>query len=238
AQEEVQAGNFRSTTVDSFEHGHENFLHRAVTYTYLYGDKESAAETYDRLRELYGDKPHNIRKGRYKKPLDDFVMDLLENDLHMLQQRSQFIDAMIHQALTRGLANGRRDVYDRFLTIARAMHKAANDTRQTLDPNMPRGRLQLAPFPELLRQRYIGFMRAGSLPLLQKSRVWRYTPEDLKRQTFDELWPDMQQAYANIGLNPKLAMPEPEGMDKWREQRGDQVPGDEDSDDPAQLRRQ
>ncbi|MDX1681919.1 MAG: hypothetical protein R3336_02255, partial [Phycisphaeraceae bacterium] len=46
AQEEVQAGNFRSTTVDSFEHGHENFLHRAVTYTYLYGDKESAAETY------------------------------------------------------------------------------------------------------------------------------------------------------------------------------------------------
>src|SRR5690606_6219629 len=103
--------------------GHENFLLRSITYTYLYGDIEQARRYYAKVREMFGDRPSNIRTGRYRQSLEDLVLQDLGENLENWDRTIQFIDAMFNSAFRDGLANNRGEVFDHFLRLAKRVHE-------------------------------------------------------------------------------------------------------------------
>src|SRR5690606_32636767 len=107
---------------ESFENGHENFLIKAIEYAYLYGDIEQARAFHQRVRELYGSKQHNQISGRYLQPLQDFVMEQLQQQMGTLSTARPFVEAMLRRAFVQGLANGRTDVFNRYVDLAQRMH--------------------------------------------------------------------------------------------------------------------
>jgi len=236
AKEEIQEGGFEQRIADTFDAGHENFLHRAITYSYLYGDPERAAEYYRRVRELYGRKRHNQREGRYRQPLNEFVMDLLQNDMQMMQQTAQFIDAMLVRAFERGLGQGRRDVFNHFIRLARRIHEDFNADKHA-NPNAPQQRMMLLPFDRLLLERYIGYMKLPSPRntgrdgrrqfLLVRHRIWNQTPDSIRRPAYDRIYPDLAPRFREVGLDPERAIEKPGGLEDYRRRRAEQAEAQE-----------
>ena len=199
---------------DSFEAGHENFLHKAILYSYLYGSEEQAQKYYEKVRRLYGDKAHNQRTGRYQQPLDAFVLQTFQRDKSMYQVSRPFIESMIHRGLSQGLANGRVQVFNRFLRLARQMHQAYNEQHSSPNPNAPRQRMSLPPFDELLVETYVSFMRSPGIDIYNRARVYGSTPSELRQRAFPEFRPAVYRQAQQRGIDPQRAFPEPAAADE------------------------
>jgi len=197
---------------DSYSSGHENFLLQAITYSYLYGDEEQAKYYYDKVRRLYGEKPHNVRTGRYLQPLESLVLGEFTENADMKDRSRQFIDAMIRRGIERGLLNGDRRVWERFLKLAKEIH-TRHQKRGISTPTADQDRMKFLPWDEMLESTYMGFMRQQSIAPLIRARVWANTPEKLRRDTYLKLRELMREQLKEAGLHPDLAFRAPRGME-------------------------
>ncbi len=107
----------------SFLAGHENFLSESVVMEYMYGSQKQAEKYYAALIRLYSDMPG--RKGRYDQDLETYVLDSFVNEQSYisLENASAAVDGMFFRYINDGLINGKMDVANRFLSLARYLHK-------------------------------------------------------------------------------------------------------------------
>ncbi|MAX27279.1 MAG: hypothetical protein CMJ19_22510 [Phycisphaeraceae bacterium] len=200
---------------DSYKAGHENFLLAAVVYNYLYGDIDQAAQYFKKVRELYGNEPHNHRSQRYTSTLQDLVIFELQGNATMMDRSTQFIDAMIRQGLEQGLAHGRMDTFNRCLALAQQMHTKFNSRGITTNIS-PQDRMKILDWPQTLFNSYISYMKQESVDPLIRTRIWMNTPLQLKQQTYDQLLPVMTEQMQRYGLDVNRAFAAPEGMENIR----------------------
>ncbi|MEM6331752.1 MAG: hypothetical protein AAF823_00215 [Planctomycetota bacterium] len=202
-------------TIETYESGHENLLAKAAVVTYLYGSVDKAQGYYDRVRDLYGDKPHNFRSGRYTFPLQEFVFFELAADGDMQAVSRAFIDAMINQALIRGLRVGRFDIYNRFLTLARMAHERYQSASNKIeDANSIQDRMRFLPFPEVVREGYAGVIRSRNLDLLQRQRIYANTPVPMREQVYPRFHLAIVEEVQQLGFRPDVLFPPPPGFDE------------------------
>ncbi|QDU35302.1 hypothetical protein KS4_33830 [Poriferisphaera corsica] len=195
-------------TINEFENGHENFLIKAIVYSYLYGAEKQAAEYYAKSRNLYGDKGHNVRMGRYNMPLEDFVMSELKQDMDMQTQVVQFIDAMIGKALMEGLANGRLDVFSKFMKMSRvAFNEYTKD--KLVDPKAEQARQKLGTFDQVFGNTYAKYMKAPSIELRLKAKVYANTPTVWREISYPNFRKALSQQCEARGLDFAAIFPAP-----------------------------
>lgn len=199
--------------VDSFEAGHENFLLKAIVYAYLYGDQADARAYYQEVRTLYGSRPHNLQSGRYQAPLQDFVMRELQQDMGMLNTARPFVEAMLQRAFTQGLANGRTDVFNRYVALAQQMHASYQRERAAPTGTTDRDRLLMLPFSQTLAETYIAYMQLPQVPILERARVYANTPLPLQQQSYARFRPQLVRDAGVMGFDPARLFPPPPGLD-------------------------
>ena len=208
----------------NFEMGLENFMLRSIMYSYLYGDMEQAREYHRRAREQFGGRPGDER---YTQPLDELVLEQFMQNMDRMQIARQFIDAMIQQGLTRGLAQGNRQTFNRFTGLAEQAYDRFQAQRfgpGALSPGQ-RERLQLpATFQATLEDTYVQFMQAPQVPMMQRVRIYRNTPPALLASAYPRLHGPLRAQAREAGLDVELAFPMPEGIDAAElERREDEV---------------
>ncbi|MCC6579883.1 MAG: hypothetical protein IT440_05530 [Phycisphaeraceae bacterium] len=203
---------------DSYKGGHENLLLMAVAYLYLYGDIKQAQFYYDRARQLFGKEFYNVQSRRYEQTMEDFVLGSLREDMSMMHQSVQFIDAMIYRAILEGLARGRFETFNRFLTIAHRVYEQYEKDK-VANPTAPQNRMSLLPFNKTVMNSYLAFMRNERFDGLTRARVWLNTPLPMQQATYDELEPIVAAQFKAMGLDPQRAFSEPPGMAEYRKAR-------------------
>ena len=218
AVERYEGGDLGSSgTISSFESGHENFLVKAVVYSWLYGDAAQARDYYDKLRTMYGDKAHNLRDRKYSYALDDFVMRNLRDELmgegvNMFQ----FIDAMLRQAFLTGLGNNRRDIFNQYLMVAQNAQRMYRQERGHVNPNAADGRERLlwGNFDEIVNAVFVSLMRSPQVSLIERSRIYRNTPNQIKLATYTQFRQAVAQQMQGSGLSPQTLFPPPRGFEE------------------------
>ena len=208
----------------SFEMGLENFLLRSIMYSYLYGDVEQAREYYQRARERFGGRPGD---DRYTQTLEDLVLEQLIGNVDRMQIARQFIDAMIQLGLTRGLAQGHTQTFNRYVGLAEQMYdrfQAERYSPRALSPGQ-RERLQLPPtFQATLEDTYVNFMQSPRVDLLQRMRIYRNTPPALLTQVYPRLHGPLLNQARQAGFDAERMFPTPDGIDLAElERRQDEV---------------
>lgn len=200
----------------SFAAGHENFLHKAVLFSYLYGSEERAREYLDEARERYSDQPHHAGTGIYEMTLNEFVLYNLQRDMGMIQVVRPFIEAMINRGLSEGLARGRVDVFERFRRLAEQMHRMHRE--QIGGRAMPLGvegretRVDLGTFEHLLTESYVNYMRSPGVDVFTRARAYRNTPAALRERAYDRFRAVAHQHAEQMGLDPEATFPAPDAV--------------------------
>ncbi len=221
ARRELKDSEFTNRNIDSFNNGHENFLLNSMMLEYLYGETDKSRDLYDRARSLYANAPHNKRSGRYLKPFDDLIMQMMEENLSLNYNTNAFIDATLERAFSQGYAENRPDVAERFLELAKRMHRKHQGERAGKGDkyNLGQSRMGLGPFRELLIARFGDLMRNPQNSPMAKARIWQSVPLDsgLKQATYEEVYPVLAQQAQAFGLDPQRAFPVPPGMEMIRE---------------------
>lgn len=210
---------FGASTNENFDAGHENFLATAVTFEYLYGQEEKAAERYRKLREKFGPKDAEKPPGQERygnKTLEEFIFAELSGNWDLMYNTRQFIDAMFNSAFQRGLTVNDRRTFDRFIWLAREAHNKYREKNDDPAATDTRARMSLPPFEQMLAESYLNFMRQPTLNPLMRFRVWVFTPDQLRRPVYDRLREPMRAMAVQGGLDPDKAFPEPPGMEEWR----------------------
>jgi len=198
-----------SGVLTSFESGHENFLQTAVVTEYLYGREDKARQYYQQLRQEYGDKPHNIREGRYNLAMEEFITTTYLQDGDMQTINRATVDGLIFRAIIEGLAEQRADVFNRFIGLASAAHRRYNEMRANPSSTAYAGqeRLALPSLREVLvPDALAAFLTRGGYPLDVRSRVYQFAPGELQRAVYRKIrQPILQQLGAAIAADPDAA---------------------------------
>lgn len=198
----------------TFESGHENFLHKAALFSYLYGSEEKARAYLDEARSRYRDRPYNVHYGTYDRTFHEFVLHLLQRDMRMMQVVRPFIEAMISRGLSEGLAMGRVDVFNRFHGLAQQMHTMYREqVGGAYTPTaMREDRLDIGSFDDLLVETYVNYMRSPGVDIYTRSRVYRNTPAVLRQRSYDRFRAVAHEHAQRMGLNPERAFPAPDDI--------------------------
>ena len=199
--------------IKNFKSGHSNFLVKAIVYSYLYGDVEQAKYYFDKMRRLYGDEDVNARTGRLNMPLPDFVMSELKQDMDMSAQVIQFIDAMLGNALKQGLANGRRDVFAKFVRMAEVAYNEYSKDK-LLDPKAERARQKLGSFKDVFVNAYANYLKSPGLPIIMKVKIYRNTPVYYREWAYREFRDMLKRQCEMQGVNFAMAFPAPPSIAK------------------------
>ena len=195
------------TAQADFRAGYQTFLEWAVRLTHTYGDHDEARRLYERLRSQYGGR--NGAFDRYLPGIEEFVVrDLLENLSNDTDAR-QFIAGQIFQAIVEGMANGQPELAERFLSMARDIHRWYVNTHQGRNGDAERNRLP--PLPDLAADVLTQYLL---LPTQQvdpvvKARVWHNAPLDLRRRAFPHVNQHLRTEASRCGLDPDKAFPTP-----------------------------
>ena len=172
----------------AFKQGHENFLLRAVLYSYLYGDIEQAQAYYKQIRDLYGQDPHNLVMGRYKLTLEDLIVTEIREDWQMTDQVARpFIESMLIRSFREGLLLGRYNTFQRYVELAQKFEKKLVEDRKYDNPTADGGQGRLInweSFDQLVGETYIKYMRSPQFDLLERSSVYNNTPLGLRHATY------------------------------------------------------
>jgi|GEM_PF-448747 len=196
--------------VDDLMKGWERFLNEATIMAYVYGDEPKANECFQKLVTMaqeqgMGDQPI------YRESLQTFVTlrlgDVMKLDLNNTRQ---FVDGMLNRALVDGLAQGRMDVFNRFLRMA---YKVYDKKYSVSDPTKVRVQKQMdiGSFPELVDASYELMMKQGKSPVLMRARIWAWAPEELKERAWPKLKDALIEQATAAGLDPARAFPMPKG---------------------------
>jgi hypothetical protein len=191
--------------------GWERFLNEATIMAYVYGDERQAAECFRKLVKLAqeqgrGDEPI------YRESLQTFVTLRLGEVLKLdINNTRQFIDGMLNRALVDGLAQGRMEVFNRFLKMA---YRVYDKKYSVSDPTQVRVQKQvdIGSFPELVDASFDGMMRQGKGPVLMRARIWAWAPEELKVRAWPKLEESLAEQATAAGLDPARAFPRPRSL--------------------------
>lgn len=227
ARDRVKSGEYGTGSADAYDAGYENFLLRAVTYSYLYGSADEARRYWNEAARLFADKPHNLASGRYTRgrSLDQIVTDELTSDWDIMDNARQFIDAMLQQGFRQGLSIGDPNAYERFLSVARTIHARYNQ-KAVATPNAPQNRQALLPFEQIVEQTFLRYIQTDYIDLLSRVTLWHNAPLDLRLKTYDRLKEQLALQAQAAGFDPELAFPQPEGIDDYRKNRPTPDPAD------------
>ncbi|MEX0885858.1 MAG: hypothetical protein WD009_05405 [Phycisphaeraceae bacterium] len=209
--------------LSTFEYGLENFLLRAIMYSYLYGDMDQARGYHRRARERFGGRPGDPR---YLQTMDALVTQLLREQFGRMQIARQFIDAMLQQGFRQGLGERDMEVFNRFLHIAEYAYDEFQRERYDASAIVPDGRerLQLPPtFQATLEDTYISYMRSPQVPLMDRVRIFRNTPASLLQRTYPRFHTQIRAQARQINFDPDLAFPVPEGIDAAEMERAEEA---------------
>jgi hypothetical protein len=135
-----------------------------------------------------------------------------------LNNTRQFVDGMLNRALVDGLAQGRIDVFNRFLRMA---YKVYDKKYSASDPTRIRVQKQMdiGSFPELVDTSFEAMMTQGKSPVLMRARIWAWAPDELKLRAWPKLKDSLAEQATAAGLDPARAFPMPKGY--VEEQQGD-----------------
>lgn len=228
AQDRISGRFVESDAPRSLRAGHENFLSAAVHDAYFYGEEAQARRYYRTLRELYADFQPD-RAERYQQPLEDFVLGLmLHDELLTMENAISIVTGLIQQAVEAGFGNGRNDMANRFLGQAERAHRKYTEQQMDIGASQLSGQADRMLLPNFDQMVVDAFRRhllePGSGSPLRKARVWKNAPTALKRRLYDEVRGPLFNQARQAGLNPTAMYPPPEGMDEYRESRGEDEP--------------
>ncbi|MEM8784175.1 MAG: hypothetical protein AAGE65_15170 [Planctomycetota bacterium] len=223
AVENNEEGRFGNLRMQNFESGHENYMHKAIMLSYMYGSEAKAQAYYADLREAYGDAPHNLRDRRYEQPLADLVWQFIREDIDTQNTARYFFETQLRRAFVSGLAYGRLSAFGQILGRAQELHDRYQSERNYETGITEQGRLSLPPFGQMVEDAYVRFMQDPQLDLVARSNAYANAPLPLVQRTYhrwigviEQQMPDARQVF-----------PEPEGAlppDVNAEQQGVNVP--------------
>ena len=204
SEEGVSAGEFGAAEEADLLDGYETFLNLAIILEYLYSDRSDAETHFVKLRTLaarlgHGDDP------LYNDTLETFVAmriaEVLAIDVSNLRQ---FLDAMIRKGLREGLAKGNQAAFNRYLALADSAYErryAAPNAKFVLEE------ARLPPFRELVANSFVGLMGQEGLPLMERARIWAWSPEPLRAALSPQVGDKLRAAATAAGLDADRAFP-------------------------------
>ena len=204
SEEGVSAGEFGAAEEADLLDGYETFLNLAIILEYLYSDRSDAETHFVKLRTLaarlgHGDDP------LYNDTLETFVAmriaEVLAIDVSNLRQ---FLDAMIRKGLREGLAKGNQAAFNRYLALADSAYErryAAPNAKFVLEE------ARLPPFRELVANSFVGLMGQEGLPLMERARIWAWSPEQLRAALSPQVGDKLRAAATAAGLDADRAFP-------------------------------
>ncbi len=216
AKARVDAGDYWPPAWGTFEKAHENFLLRAISDLYLYGDLEQAQAFYQRVRKLYGLTEYNRRTGRYLVPLAELVASELRNSLDQLSNVRQFIAAMLGFAFDHGLGQNDLRVFERYIEIAQLAHRSYQKERSA-GSSEAANRVGLLPFEQVLIESFVTFMQSSDVSISKRSGVWLHAPLEMRQRVYDRVRAVLERQAAGAGVRVEAAFPEPGGMESVRD---------------------
>ena len=195
----------------SFEQGHENFLLRAVLYSYLYGNVDKAQGYYKQLRDLYGQKPYNVNKdgiSKYSVTLDDLVASEIQSDWNMTDQVARpWLEALLYSAFQKGLANANYSVYERFVQTAKTIEKKLIEQRKYDNAIAPDGQGRLIDwksFDELIGSTYIKYLRSPNFDLFERAQVYQNSPANFRQLAYPYVIASLREQAKQVGLGDSI----------------------------------
>jgi len=218
---------------DAFASGEENFLQKAVLYSYLYGSPRQAETYYRRLIDEFGDLPHNQRKRWYDLPLGDFVAMLIFDDDLGRPGMLSLINSRFVEAFRKGLAVGNArgmQVFNQNMVLAQNVHTLYNEKYDyQTGLGVGGGRLRLPAFTQMALDAFTQFMQDRSHDVIVRVNAYQ-TAYRLRAnlpfaaQTYPRWSTAMGEELRGIGLAPEVAIPAPpdvaESVDGAEEQQG------------------
>jgi hypothetical protein len=209
--------------VDDLMKGWERFLNEATIMAYVYGDEPKASDCFQKLVKLaqeqgMGDQPI------YRESLETFVTLRLGEVMQLdVNNTRQFVDGMLNRALVDGLAQGRMDVFNRFLRMA---YKVYDKKYSVSDPTKVRvmKHIDIGSFPELVDASFEGMMKQGKSPVLMRARIWAWAPDELKLRAWPKLKDSLAEQATAAGLDPARAFPMPTGNVEEKRDGGGETP--------------
>ena len=219
---------------DAFAQGEENFLQKAVLYSYLYGSRAQAEEYYKRLIAEYGDSPTNLQHIWYDLPLPEFVAMLIFDDDLGRPGMIALINSRFVLAFRSGLASGNArglQVFSRNLEVAQTVHRRYNEQYgHETGLGVGGGRLKLPPFNQMVFDAFTRYMQDRQHDLFVRinsyQTAYRLAPDlPIAAQTYRRWEQSVSDEIRAFQLDPATAIPVPpdvvenvDGLD--REQGG------------------
>lgn len=203
---------------DAFAAGEENFLQKAVLYSYLYGNPGQAQKYYTRLLTDYGDSSQSQR-GLYDfKDIGDFVAYLIFDDDLGRPGMISLINSRLTEAFRKGLAVGNArgmQVFNQNLTLAQSVHALYNEKYgHETGLGVGGGRLRLPPFPQMIAEAFTQFMQDRRHDVIVRvnayQTAYRYSQSmPLAPQTYRSWEQSVSNELREINLDPAVAIPVP-----------------------------
>jgi len=151
--------------------GYQNFLQQAIIVLHLNGERERAAELLAELRRDFTDDP----EGDYHQDLAAYVADRLSAEGASADDTALLVSIMLQRAFVYGLGQGRNDLFAQNLSMALDRHQRFNADTHKAHANAlgGQGRLELAPFDEMLINVLANVMVDQTLNLQTRSQIYR-----------------------------------------------------------------
>jgi len=190
----------------------ETFLNLATILTFLYGDEAEAKRyylQYIRFAERQGFASEPVFQGTLENFVAIRFADMVQVKLGDLRTT---IDAMIRRGLSQGLGRGDLKTFARFLKLARTVYKkrygAADQAKDFVLEQY-----RLPPFGEMLEATFENVIKDPSISLLERARMWAWSPEDLRRRCYKAIIGVVEPHATAAGLDPARVFPAPPNTD-------------------------
>lgn len=195
---------------ESLAAGHENFLHQAAYYSYIWGEPEQAMKYWKQSRDLYGELPHNVRSGIYLMPMEEWVLRYMKENLDMMRNTRQFVEGALRRGFTEGLAEGNLDRWEYYDQMGRRVHREYQ--KNSIITNITeQDRAKLPPYGEMRADIFEQYMQHPGFHPLIRSRVWYNAPPELRAAKFGQLRQVLYAQAAAFGLRGEALFPPPPG---------------------------
>ena len=218
----------------NFDAGEENFLQKAVLFSYLYGSPGQAEHYFKRLIDEFGDSRTNQRRGFYNLSMPEFVTYLLVDDDLGRSGMLGLINSRFIQAFRSGLAAGNQrgmQVVNSNLELAQRVYDLYNEKYghdNGLD--IGGGRQRLPPFNEMVFDAFSRYMQDGqynlSIRLNSYQTAYRLSGQfTLAAHTYRRWEQAVRRELEAHGINPDNAIPVPPNVIDTVEEGLDQQQG-------------
>jgi hypothetical protein len=187
---------------------YENFLNIATMLCYLHGSEDEAERYFLLLRDVAtkigaGDEP------AFSGTLENFIAIRFAKTAEVrLGDLRQLLDAMMRRAFLSGLAAGDLKAFTRYMQIAKGVYENRYGAVERGEDFML-SQSQLLPFPELVVNAFQGVMKQESVPVLTRARIWHWSPEKLRNESYKNIAEVLARDASKAGLDPARAFPPP-----------------------------